>query len=297
MTLPDFVLHSRANLEEKFTGIDSVEFCRDPKWFAQYPHAITYRYNSRGFRDEEWPDNLTEAVWCIGDSFTVGVGSPQHHTWPSVLQRKMHTRCINVSLDGASNQWIARKIVILSRSLTPSCVVVHWSFIHRRESSDSELTKILDNNWTEFYNKIKDPSWPACLTLTDFDQLPDFVKQEIIESHAGPAEHALLNGRHTPIESDDENRRLYFDPNSSELADIDDTIDCINRVHALGMNIIHSFVVGFASRSAAETITRYLDQQQCRYVLPFAKLDQARDGHHYGPSTSEFFTDQIIQLI
>jgi hypothetical protein len=127
--------------------------------------------------------------------------------------------------------------------------------------------------------------------------LPDSIQKVIVEFHAGPAEHALLTQRSAAGVLDDENRRLYFDPNSNEQEDIDDTIDCINRVHALGMNIIHSFVVGFASKSAAKTITRYLDQQQCRYVLPFAKLDQARDGYHYGSATSEFFTDQIIQLI
>jgi hypothetical protein len=297
MMLPDFVLRSRANLEEKYTGIDSVEFCRDPKWFSQYPHTVTYKYNSRGFRDEEWPDNPADAVWCVGDSYTVGVGSPQHHTWPSVLQHKTHTRCINVSLDGASNQWIARKIVSLSQALKPRCVVVHWSYIHRRESSESILTKTMDNHWVEFYNKIKDSTWPDCLTVNDFDWLPDSIQKEIVEIHAGPAEHALLTQRSAAGVLDDENRRLYFDPNSNEQEDIDDTIDCINRVHALGMNIIHSFVVGFASKSAAKTITRYLDQQQCRYVLPFAKLDQARDGYHYGSATSEFFTDQIIQLI
>lgn len=297
MTLPDFVLRSRANLKEKFIGIDSAEFCRDSEWFAQYPHSITYQYNSRGFRDEEWPDCLTESVWCFGDSFTVGVGSPQHHTWPGMLQRKTHIRCINVSLDGASNQWIARKIQSLSQSLKPRCIVVHWSYIHRRESSESMLTKTLDHQWSEFYNKIKDPSWPDCLTVNDFDQLPEFIKQEIVKIHARGEEHALLTHRTTPGVPDDEDRRLYFDPNSNEPADIDNTIDCIDRVNALGINIIHSFIPGFASESAAAKIVKHLDQQQCRHVLPFAKLDLARDGHHYDSVTSEFFINQLVKLI
>jgi hypothetical protein len=59
MILPDFVLLSRAGLDEKFTGLDSEEFCVNPTQFAQYPHPVLYNYNSRGFRDQEWPDNST----------------------------------------------------------------------------------------------------------------------------------------------------------------------------------------------------------------------------------------------
>jgi hypothetical protein len=299
--LPDFVLLSRVNLEETSSGMDSEDFCQNPRWFAQYPHNVTYKYNSRGFRDTEWPDDLTNAIWCVGDSFTLGIGSPQHHTWPTVLQRKTHTRCINVSLDGASNQWISRKIVSLSQCLLPRCVVVHWSYIHRRESSESILTKTIDNHcnkmWNEFYNKIKDPAWPDCSTVNDIDQLPEFIKKEIVKIHAGPREQLLLTYRPEPGLADDEDRRLYFDPTSDESADINNIIDCIAAVNALGINVIHSFIPGFASEYAISEIIKYLDQQQCRYVLPFGKLDLSRDGHHYDTLTSEFFTDQIIQLI
>ena len=297
MILPDFVLLSRVNLEEKFTGMDSKEFCQDPKWFAQYPHAVSYAYNSRGFRDEEWPDDLNCATWCFGDSYTVGLGNPQQHTWPSVLQRKTHTRCINVSLDGASNQWIARKIVSLSQCVAPQCVVVHWSYIHRRESSESALTKTLNGHWCEFYNKIKDTDWPDCLTINDFDQLPEFIQKEIVEIHAGRAEHALLAYRPAAGVLDDEDRRLYFDPNSNQAADVADTIRCIATVNTLGLKVIHSFVPEFASKSSAAEIIEYLDQQGCCYVAPFHKKDLARDGHHYGAVTADFFTDQIIRLI
>ena len=297
MILPDFVLLSRVSLNEKFTGIDSEEHCVDPQWFKQYPHSVTYNYNSRGYRDAEWPEDLARAVWCVGDSFTVGLGSPIDHAWPSVLQRKMHTRCINVSLDGGSNQWIARKIVSLSQYTLPQSVVVHWSYIHRRESSESILSKTMDHHWAEFYDKIKDSTWPNCFSAAEFDQLPEFIKQEILEIHAGPAEHALLNHCLAAGVLDDENRRIYFDPGSNESADIQDTINCIDRVHASGVRVIHSFIPGFATDSAAAKIMDHLDQLQCRYVRPFQKLDIARDGHHYDSDTADFFTDQIIQLM
>jgi len=118
-----------------------------------------------------------------------------------------------------------------------------------------------------------------------------------LETHASPAEHALLNYRLSARLSDDESRRVYFDPSSSEFDDVQDTINCIDRVHASGVRVIHSFIPGFATDSAAAKIMDHLDQLQCRYVRPFHKLDIARDGHHYDSATADFFTDQIIQLI
>jgi len=35
--------------------------------------------------------------------------------------------------------------------------------------------------WKEFYNQIRDPSWPDCDNETDFEQLPDNIKQECIK--------------------------------------------------------------------------------------------------------------------
>jgi hypothetical protein len=36
------------------------------------------------------------------------------------------------------------------------------------------------SNWVEFYNEIKDASWPECNNESQFDSLPDYVQQECI---------------------------------------------------------------------------------------------------------------------
>ena len=91
MLLPDFILRSRQN--ELFTesGLDTLKDCLDNTHYKNYPHQIEYKYNSRGYRDAEWPNTITElqdAIWCFGDSFTVGIGSPLNHTWVNILQSK-----------------------------------------------------------------------------------------------------------------------------------------------------------------------------------------------------------------
>ena len=42
-------------------------------------------------------------------------------------------------MEGASNNWIARRAVDIIEQVSPSTMVIMWSFLHRRESSDSTL--------------------------------------------------------------------------------------------------------------------------------------------------------------
>jgi hypothetical protein len=140
--LPDFQLSSRADQRWKYSGIDSLALCRNQQYFLSYPYSVEYVYNSRGFRDQEWPESLEElknSVWCVGDSFTVGIGQPFAHTWPQILSACAHQRTINVSMDGASNDWIARKVQRIIDVIDPKNIAVMWSYTHRRELDNAQL--------------------------------------------------------------------------------------------------------------------------------------------------------------
>jgi len=66
--------------ESKATGMDTLELCLNKEYFKSYTKQISYRYNSKGFRDDEWPEDLSDVIWCVGDSFTVGIGQPFEET-------------------------------------------------------------------------------------------------------------------------------------------------------------------------------------------------------------------------
>lgn len=134
----------RLNIWKNYTatesGIDSYQRCHDKNHFLNFPYPVTYQYNSRGFRDEEWPtENLQDCIWCVGDSFTVGVGSPVEHTWVKVLQNETGIRTINISMDGASNSWIARNSIKILKEVKPKNMVIMFSYFHRREAESSNI--------------------------------------------------------------------------------------------------------------------------------------------------------------
>jgi hypothetical protein len=136
MILPDFRLESKINQTYTVLGLDCVEEAKNKRHWLNYKKSVTYQFNSRGFRDQEWPDDLSNVIWCFGDSFTVGMGQPQDEIWPQLMQKKTRIRTINVSMNGASNDWIARKIKELFDTITPNTVCVQWSYLHRRELDD-----------------------------------------------------------------------------------------------------------------------------------------------------------------
>lgn len=298
MILPSFLLRFTANQKFKESGIDSLEFCIDSAHWLSYPYAVEYNYNSRGYRDAEWPEDLDNVIWCFGDSFTAGIGVPFSHTWPQILSRLTERRTINVSIDGASNNWIARKLQELSREIQPQTVIIQWSFAHRREAQgDGEVTKVINFAWQRLYESFRDDTWPDCERLIDFDLLPNYIQKEILEQHCFESDRLFIESRHQTCSAlMDEGRRVYY----SDLGrDVENTQQCIQSSHDClpQTKIIHSFVPDFAEPDEQLQIIQYIQQQGWLYVEPFAKQDVGRDGYHYDKVTATALCDQLIKLI
>lgn len=288
MILPDFILPNNINLNFGYSGMDQLKLCLDPEHFQSYPYPIHYNHNSRGYRDVEWPDNdLDQAVWCIGDSFTVGIGSPVNHTWPFLLSQRLASRTINVSMDGASNNWIAKKAISLIKQIQPRIVILHWSYIERREHSPGRNAH---RNWAIFYNSVKDPSWPECPTLVDAVNLPEHIYKEITDGFKFPLDTYL----------NDHSLRIHCSRDGVEQ-DIINTWQCINSVEDISkqfnVKVIHSFIPSFIFPTIQSKFWNAPESTDIQYVPELQRLDLARDGHHYDIITAQYFVDQLIEKI
>lgn len=290
MILPDFILPSQVNQQWQYSGIDSPESCLDKKHFKLYPYQVYYNYNSRGFRDQEWPaefSKLQNAIWCVGDSFTVGIGSPVEHTWSYILQQQTGQRTINVSMDGASNNWIARKVLKILTQIQPELIIVHWSYLHRREASVDEAQI---KWWQTYYKNIKDIFWPQCPTPDDFSCLPEFIQHEMIIKHApGPF-----------YQISDQDRVTHFDlKNISIDLDMSNTIECIRAVEsqAKATKILHSFIPNYMPTYDKNNFKDQLLSLVQNFIGEITLIDYARDKHHYDIKTSQVFVQQIHQYL
>lgn len=134
MTLPELTNNKKIYASYKESGLDSLDKCYNKDYYINYPHDVVYNYNSRGYRDIEWPNQIDEQViWCVGDSFTLGLGCPFEYTYPNLLRDYVNRPIINISMDGGSNQYITRKAKYIIENVKPKHLIIHWSYFHRRE--------------------------------------------------------------------------------------------------------------------------------------------------------------------
>lgn len=268
MLLPELYIPFKVNKQALTQGMDQIDRCADRQHFLSYPHQVQYQYNSRGFRDQEWPQDLSNVIWCVGDSFTVGTGAPREHTWSYLLQQRTGCRTINVGMDGASNNWISRIARDILNEFPTATVVVHWSYWHRREMTPEQAQDVI---FAEFYRDVAAPSWPR---VTRFEQLPPHIQQECTEMH----------GWRTPIICA-ENRAAHNEKYATAQQDLDNTLACMNM---LGDQVIHTAIPLWGSKGYSTAWPGLIEIKQ---------LDHARDHHHYDLITATDLVDKIMLVL
>lgn len=254
---------------------------------ANYPWPITYKFNSRGYRDLEWPSSLHElqgSVWCIGDSATMGIGAPIEHSWPSRLEQRLNNRTIKISMLGASNDWIFRQAEHVVREIQPELLVIQWSLLNRREIDDSVLR---EKHWQIFYNNIKDASWPDC-TFKDSATLPVEIRQELENDHC----------KFDPTVQD-EHRRMHYSASGLQDSDVDHTINLIAQLNTIqgSTRVIHNVVPTFAPTDTKELFYQEINKLSVEFIPAFQQLDFARDLAHWDIKTSDSFVDSICKIL
>lgn len=282
MILPEVQVSELANLQQDYYSVDSPELCPNLAHLRDYPHAISYRFNSRGFRDAEWPNDLTSAIWCIGDSATVGVGNPVEHTWTYLLAQRTGRRTINVSMTGASNTWIARKAQTIIEQVQPDYAVIQWSFFSRRESTDttkSELDRQLQHGERlDLDEDVED--FMRCYLMIESVKGRTQIQHSIVpDAFPGISEKEIRGWYHT-------HSQAYWPeqmPASWELFDSRVKKDLARK------DLTQSFRWHFAMQDFfRKNNIVLLDQLHENY-----QRERARDSLHYSIKTAGQFVDQI----
>lgn len=97
------------------------------KYFAEkgwdQPGAITYKFNSHGFRSDEFDPNADNLV-ALGCSFTMGIGLPVQEVWPARLGRALNLQVCNLSWGGGSSDRCFRMAHYWVPHLRPKLVVL-----------------------------------------------------------------------------------------------------------------------------------------------------------------------------
>ncbi len=132
--------------EDHFNNIQGTRHQGHSMWTAD---SFTYKYNSYGFRSREFNlDEMNPVILALGCSHTVGVGVPQHDSWPEVFGRNYFSEysVYNAGLGGAGADTIARLAVNMIPIIRPSIVAIMWPSLFRFETYENGA--VMNGAWT-----------------------------------------------------------------------------------------------------------------------------------------------------
>jgi hypothetical protein len=214
--IDSLVLQKSVGLVDTYSGLDCPQHAKDKEHFHRYKKFIIYIFNSLGYRDNEWPTDLSNQIWGIGDSFTLGLGQPIEETWPKLVETKLEQRVINVSMNGASNDWIARRACYIINNFDPKAILIQWSYLHRREHPNSQLCDE-DRRLQYVAKEIIDPNKDANDIANFFENLNSIklIKKNTTVIHSFIPKFFDTSNVDQIIEFDkrlEESQELFFKP-------------------------------------------------------------------------------------
>ncbi len=113
--------------------------------------AITYEFNSDGFRDKEFESG---GICFFGCSFGYGVGVKAEDRFSNIIQNALGIRCNNLCIPASGSDTTARILPYWIEKLKPIMVVNHFLFPARREivNDDSTISLWFPRNVKDRYN-------------------------------------------------------------------------------------------------------------------------------------------------
>jgi organic radical activating enzyme len=130
---------------------------------------------------DEWLKNLRD-LWPDSDLRLVTNGTRLSY-WPNLYQL---LKDLSITLEvTAHNQLRHSELLSQLKALMDNTVVC------------TQVGNL--ENWTEAYKAVSDPSWPACYSIEDFYNLPEYIQQECRTIHRIDPEIYKKNTSHLEL--------------------------------------------------------------------------------------------------
>ena len=126
----DMNLLQYANQELEWFSTDSKDMYQNNvesslfymKYHNQFEKRFTYKFNSHGFRSEEF-DPCVPNVMSLGCSHTIGIGNPYESTWAYKISTALKLKNYNLAIAGSSSDTAFRLAYTWIDKLKPSIVI------------------------------------------------------------------------------------------------------------------------------------------------------------------------------
>jgi hypothetical protein len=177
--------------------------------------------------------------------------------------------------DGASNNWIARRTMLVQKEINPTNIVVMWSYVHRREHEDINLDDEKRRITTIASSDVED--------IVNFKDCVEMVKHNNILQLAIPNYSMILNFQHI--------WNTVRGPGWPLLAPT--TLDQLMLLPAVVQNELKEHFKLWAEIQQFVELPERL-RNVANGIVNVNQTDRARDGHHFDLITAQWVVDQLI---
>jgi hypothetical protein len=115
--------------------------------FGWIDQTFTYRYNSQGFRSDEFEESVPSAMF-LGCSHTLGVGLPVEATFSHIVSTSLNVKNFNLGVPGGSNDTAFRLAHYYIPQLKPTIVI----FLSTERTRFELFTENNENNILSYNN-------------------------------------------------------------------------------------------------------------------------------------------------
>ena len=110
---------------------ENYQLLKENNWIDNH---FTYKFNSHGFRCEEFTDN--PSIMFLGCSLTLGIGLPVETIWPELVSKQLGMRCANLGIGGGSNDAAFRLCHGWIDIIRPKIIIILEPYSNRIELID-----------------------------------------------------------------------------------------------------------------------------------------------------------------
>jgi hypothetical protein len=195
---------------------------------------------------------------------------------------------INVSTDGASNEWIARTACDAYDLAGPSRMVVMWSYLHRREHPDANLSdhdrrlhSVRSTMAQDFEN------FDSCRKQVHAHCADSNIIELVIPNFADVDSYLAWKRVRNPNWQPTVSWPQLLPPTLEEFRDLHPEIVAeLRTLHGLDIDKLLEFY----------TIQQQIPECSAG-VVRVDYLDHARDGHHFDIVTTKWVAKQVQNLL
>lgn len=138
---------------------------------------VTYKFNSQGFRCEEFTEE--PSVMFLGCSFTFGLGVPNENIWPTLVAQSLGLKSVNLGQAGGSHDAAFRLCHRWINQIKPKVCILLSPPMYRIEVIEPDMitffttTRIQKDKFSEFYD-----AWLSTETNSQMNMLKNTLAIE-----------------------------------------------------------------------------------------------------------------------